>query len=295
VRIAGAFAEALEFVENRAGERFEVHAFYFAAEFVGDPRMSWVGVDQACACTRRRADAWAIASAARAPAGPGFIDLSHTVYDGLVTYPGLPAPRISEHLDRRASRAHYAPGTEFSIGRIELVANTGTYLDAPFHRYAQGHDLSELPLETLADLPGVVVRVPRDRRAIGVEPFAALPVDGCAVLVDTGWSRHFGTPAYAAGHPFLTRDAAEHLAARGARLVGIDSLNIDDTATGERPVHSLLLERDVRIVEHLTGLDRLPDASFRFFAVPVKVRGMGSFPVRAFARIAEPPASAGPS
>ena len=218
---------------------------------------------------------------------PRFVDLSHTIYDGLVTYPGLPAPKVGEYLDRATSRERYASGTEFSIGRIELVANTGTYLDAPSHRYEDGHDLAELPLETLADLPGVVVRAPRGVRAIGEELFAGKDLAGRAVLVDTGWARHFGSPAYGTGHPFLTRAAAELLVARGAVLVGIDSLNIDDTATGERPVHSLLLERDVRIVEHLVHLERLPDAGFRFFAVPVKVRGMGSFPVRAFALLEE--------
>jgi kynurenine formamidase len=213
-----------------------------------------------------------------------FLDLSHTVHDGLVTYPGLPAPRISEHLDRASSRSRYAPGTEFSIGKIELLANTGTYLDAPFHRYEAGRDLSELPLETLADLPGVVVRAPRGQRAMGPELFHGLgDLEGHAVLVDTGWSRHFATPVYGSGHPFLTGAAAEVLCGSGAVLVGIDSLNIDDTTTGERPVHSLLLERDIRIVEHLTGLDELPEEGFRFWAVPVKVRGMGSFPVRAFA------------
>jgi kynurenine formamidase len=211
------------------------------------------------------------------------IDLSHAVHDGLVTYPGLPAPRISEHLTRAASRERYAPGTEFSIGRIELLANTGTYLDAPFHRYAEGKDLAELELETLADLAGVRVRAPSGARALEPSLFADHELAGRAVLVETGWSRHFGTPRYGSGHPFLTRAAAELLAERGAVLVGIDSLNIDDTASGERPVHTLLLERDVRIVEHLTGLDALPDGPFRFFAVPVKVRGMGSFPVRAFA------------
>lgn len=215
-----------------------------------------------------------------------FLDLSHTVHDGLVTYPGLPAPRVGEHLDRATSRQRYAPGTEFSIGKMELVANTGTYLDAPFHRYAGGSDLADLPLETLADLPGVVVRAPRGVRALGPELFAARrELEGCAVLVDTGWSEHFGTPAYGTGHPYLTGAAAELLVERRVTLVGIDSLNIDDTSTGERPVHSLLLEHDVRIVEHLTNLAALPDEGFRFFAVPVKVRGMGSFPVRAFAQL----------
>ncbi|MSR63848.1 MAG: NUDIX domain-containing protein [Planctomycetes bacterium] len=300
VQVGEPFAEALEFVQNRSGERFEVHGHYFRAEFVGTPTVSWLSPDEARARTRRRNDAWAISAAlprsqalasAALPRSSSpnsspttrFLDLSHTIHHGLVTYPGLPAPTIAEHLDRASSRAHYAPGTEFSIGRMELVANTGTYLDAPFHRYASGKDLAALELASLADLTGVVVRAPRGVRALGPELFQALELAGRAVLIDTGWSRHFGTPAYGSGHPFLTRAAAEHLVAGGATLVGIDSLNIDDTASGERPVHSLLLERDVRIVEHLTNLASLPPQGFRFFAVPVKVRGMGSFPVRAFA------------
>lgn len=229
--------------------------------------------------------------AIRLPRAPErLIDLSHVIHDGLVTYPGLPAPSVGEHLDRVSSRAHYAAGTEFSIGKIELVANTGTYLDAPFHRFEGTRDLAELPLETLADLPGLVVRAPQGVRAIGPERFDGLPRDltGHAVLVETGWSRHFGTEAYGSGHPFLTAAAAEDLAKRGSVLVGIDSLNIDDTVDGARPVHSLLLERDIRIVEHLTHLGALPDTGFRFYAVPIKVRGMGSFPVRAFARIEGP-------
>jgi kynurenine formamidase/8-oxo-dGTP pyrophosphatase MutT (NUDIX family) len=283
--LGAAFAQALEFVENQAGERFEVHAHYFEAVFAGTPSVSWLEPAEACARTRRRSDAWAIRAAAGRRTPARFVDLSHTVHDGLVTYPGLPAPRIAEHLGRASSRRHYAPGTEFSIGRIELVANTGTYLDAPFHRYESGRDLAELPLETLAELPGLLVRAPEGTRALGPESFEDRELAGRAVLVHTGWSRHFGTPAYASGHPFLTRAAAELLAARGAVLVGIDSLNIDDTAGGERPVHSLLLERDIRIVEHLTNLAALPESGFRFSAVPVKVRGMGSFPVRAFARL----------
>lgn len=284
-RVGAAFAQALEFVESRAGERFEVHAHYYRAEFTGAPSVTWLTPDEAGARTRRRSDAWAIGVAAERRRPMRFVDLSHVVHDGLVTYPGLPAPRISEHMDRVGSRAHYASGTEFSIARIELVANTGTYLDAPFHRYEGGRDLSELPLETLADLPGLVVRAPSGVRALGPELFEGRDLDGHALLVHTGWSRHFGTPAYGSGHPFLTRAAAEVLVARGVVLVGIDSLNIDDTAGGERPVHSLLLARDVRIVEHLTNLAALPESGFRFSAVPVKVRGMGSFPVRAFARL----------
>jgi len=215
------------------------------------------------------------------------IDLSHAVRHGLVTYPGLPGPVIGEHLARADSRAHYAPGTEFQIGRIELVANTGTYVDAPFHRYPDGADLAGLPLSSLADLPGVVVpaRGPAREggRAIGPGAFEGLPLAGRAVLVHTGWDAHFGTPAYGAGHPFLTGPAAEHLVAAGAALVGIDSLNIDDTADGARPVHTRLLAAGVPICEHMTNLGALPPQGFRFHAAPVKIEALGSFPVRAYA------------
>jgi kynurenine formamidase len=210
------------------------------------------------------------------------VDLSHAVHDGLVTYPGLPAPAIRDHLSRAASRAVYAPGTEFRIGRIELVGNTGTYVDAPSHRFDAMPDLAGLPLERLADLDGLAIDAGPGR---AIEPVAASGVDvrGKAVLFRTGWDRHFGTPAYGSGHPFLSRAAAEALRDGGAALVGIDSLNIDDTADLSRPAHTALLAAGIPIVEHLANLSSLPAAGFRFFAVPPRVRGMDSFPVRAFA------------
>jgi kynurenine formamidase len=211
------------------------------------------------------------------------IDLSHTVEDGMITYKGLPAPVICDFLSREASRALYAPGTEFQIGKIEMVANTGTYLDSPFHRFANGADLSQLPLTSLADLEAVVVRVPLEHsRAIDATFFQGFDLQDKAVLVETGWSRHWRTDQYFEGHSFLTEDAARYLVAAGARLVGIDSYNIDDTADGRRPVHTTLLGRDIPIVEHLTNLAALPAAGFKFNAVPVKVKGFGTFPVRAF-------------
>jgi kynurenine formamidase len=216
------------------------------------------------------------------------IDVSHVVEGGMVTYKGLPAPLVCDFLSREASRKVYAPGTEFHIGKIEMVANTGTYLDAPSHRFADGIDVSELQLDRVANLPGVVVRVERGRRAITREAFAGLDVAGKAVLVHTGWDAHWRTDRYFEGHPFLTADAAEFLAVAGAALVGIDSLNIDDTADLTRPVHTALLGAGIPVAEHLTGLARLPDADFRFFAVPVKVRGMGTFPVRAFGLVGDP-------
>ncbi len=214
-----------------------------------------------------------------------FVDLSHTIEHGLVTYRGLPAPLICDYLSREASRAIYAPGTEFHIGRIDMVANTGTYVDAPFHRFADGADLAQLALESLAELPALVVDARDDVRAIDAELFTRLDVRDRAVLVRTGWSRHFATGLYFDGHPYLTRDAARVLRERGARLVGIDSLNIDDTADKERPVHTLLLGAGIPIVEHLTNLASLPHEGLHFSAVPPKVRAFGTFPVRAYARV----------
>jgi kynurenine formamidase len=222
------------------------------------------------------------------------IDLSHVIVHGLETYRGLPPPVISEFMSRERSRGHYAPGTEFHIGKIEMVANTGTYLDSPFHRHADGDDLAQLGLERLADLEGVVVRAPFERgRAIDAAAFEGLrdarggapDLRGRAVLVHTGFDRHWRTERYFSGNPFLTDAAARHLVERGVALVGIDSLNIDDTADGRRPVHTRLLAAGIPIVEHLTNLAALPDALFRFFAVPPKVRSFGTFPVRAFARV----------
>lgn len=212
------------------------------------------------------------------------IDVSHTVEQGMVTYKGLPAPIICDFLSREESRKRYAAGTEFQIGKIEMVANTGTYVDSPFHRYPDGKDLSQLPLTSLANLGCVVVRVPRGRdRPIEQLPFSEEQVRGKAVLFDTGWDRHWRTDQYFEGHPFLTGELAESLVRAGAALVGIDSFNIDSVDTGERPVHTILLGAEIPIVEHLCGLQALPDQGSRFFAVPVKVKGFGTFPVRAFA------------
>ena len=212
-----------------------------------------------------------------------FVDLSHTIEHGMVTYKGLPAPLICDFLSREASRALYAPGTEFSISKIDMVANTGTYVDSPFHRYAHGKDLSALPLESLADLETVVVRAPVSRgRAVDASAFAGHDLQGKAVLVHTGWSSHWRTDAYFEGHPFLTPAAAEHLRAGGAKIVGIDTYNIDDVTDGTRPVHTILLGQDIPIVEHMTGLEAVPERGARFFAVPVKVKSFGTFPVRAF-------------
>jgi kynurenine formamidase len=211
------------------------------------------------------------------------VELSHGIEDGMVTYPGLPGPRISEHLTFEASRSHYAPGTEFSIGRIDMVANTGTYLDTPAHRFPDGHDLSALPLERCADLPAVVVDA---AGAVTADNMAGLEVAGAAVLVRTGWDAHWATERYGASdHPYLTADAAEALVEAGATLVGIDSVNIDSTTTWESPVHTRLLRAGIPIVEHLTGLDQLPATGARFTAVPPMVAGLATFPVRAFATV----------
>jgi arylformamidase len=216
-----------------------------------------------------------------------YVDLSHTLYEGLVTYKGIPGPIICDFLSREASRTLYAEGTEFQISRIDMVANSGTYIDCPFHRFLDGQDLSEVGLERFADLPAVVVRAPhKDRLEVGPEKFRDLDVAGKAVLIHTGWSEYWCTPRYLTDHPFLAQETAVHLRDQGALLVGIDSHNIDDTrGRNSRPVHTILLRRGILIVEHLTGLEQLPDDNFDFSAIPPKVRGMGTFPVRAFARM----------
>jgi kynurenine formamidase len=212
-----------------------------------------------------------------------FVELSHIIEDGMITYTGLPGPIIKDHLSREASREHYAEGTTFQIGRIEMVSNTGTYIDAPFHRYEGGRDLSQFELASVADLEGVVIRADRAGRAIEADIFKGRNLAGKAVLVHTGWDRHWGTESYFEGHPYLPRGTAELLKSAGTALVGIDSLNIDDNTDGSRPAHSILLGAEIPIVEHMCNLQALPDAGFRFFAVPAPVQGMGSFPVRAFA------------
>jgi arylformamidase len=214
------------------------------------------------------------------------VDLSHTVEHGMITYKGLPGPVVCDYLSREQSRGRYAPGTEFHIAKIEMVANTGTYLDSPFHRFADGNDLAALTLDRLAGLDGVLVRAAAGGgRAIDAPAFTGFDVRGRAVLVHTGWDAHWRTDRYFEGHPFLTEGAAAHLVNGGAALVGIDSLNIDDTDDLRRPVHTLLLGAGISIVEHLCALDQLPDAGFRFSAVPVKMKGCGSFPVRAYAEL----------
>jgi kynurenine formamidase len=212
------------------------------------------------------------------------VDLSHVIEHGMTTYPGLPGPHICDFWTREGSAANYDDGSSFQIGRIDMVANTGTYVDSPFHRYADGIDLADLPLESLANLPAIVVRRPWDK-ALGTEAaqFAGLDVRGKAVLVHTGWDRHWRTDRYGVDHSFLTADAADWLVANGAALVGIDSNNIDDTRVRARPVHTTLLGANIPICEHMTGLGSVPDEGFHFSAVPPKVRGMGTFPVRAYA------------
>jgi kynurenine formamidase len=214
------------------------------------------------------------------------VDLSHPIHHGLITYPGLPAPEITDHLSREASKKTYAPGITFQIGRISLVANTGTYLDSPWHRYAEGKDLSGLVLEALVDLEGVLLRATgTGRRAIDVLELAPLEVRGKAVMLHTGWDVHFETPRYAKEAPFLTDAGAAWLVEHGAALVGIDSINIDDMGDAARPAHSRLLAAGIPIVEHLRGLEQLPATGFRFSAAPPRIQGLGTFPVRAYAII----------
>jgi kynurenine formamidase len=214
------------------------------------------------------------------------IDLSHTITHGLITYKGLPAPIICDYLSREDSRKTYAEGTEFQIGKIEMVSNTGTYIDCPFHRYAHGKDLSEVGLESLADLTGIIIRANHKQTlAIDTSFFEGKDLRGKAVLVHTGWDTYWNTEQYFENHPYITEEAALYLVGNGAKLVGIDCVNIDDTRGKSRPVHSNLLQAEILIVEHLRGLEQLPDEGFRFSALPPKFKGMGTFPVRALAKL----------
>jgi len=210
------------------------------------------------------------------------IDVSHTVKDGMVTYKGLPAPIICDYLNREASKSHYEEGTSFQIGAITMSSNTGTYVDAPFHRYVDGKDLSELALSSLANLDGVKIIIPEGVLEICVEHIEGIDIKNKAVLIQTNWSRHWGSDQYFEKHPYVNEQAAQYLLDNGAVFVGIDSYNIDDTSGNKRPCHSILLHNDIPICEHMTDLDDLPKDDFKFFAVPVKVKGMGTFPVRAF-------------
>lgn len=216
------------------------------------------------------------------------VDLSHVIEHGMITYGDLPGPQICDFWTREGSAANYDDGSSFQIGRIDMVANSGTYLDSPFHRFADGCDIADLPLTSLADLPAILIRRPWEQElATMTSHFEGIKVDGKAVLVQTGWDRKWRTHGYSSGHPFLTGDAADWLVANGALLVGIDSYNIDDTSQRSRPVHSKLLAAGIPICEHLTALGALPDEGFRFSAVPPRVRAMGSFPVRAYALVGQ--------
>ena len=214
------------------------------------------------------------------------IDLSHTIEDGLVTYKGLPAPIVCDYLSRENSRQFYEAGTEFQIGKIEMVTNTGTYLDCPFHRYEHGKDLSEVGLEAFTDLEGMVIRVPHtDTLAVTETHLQNYEIRNRAVLIHTGWDTFWNTETYYEHHPFLTAGAATYLRDYGVKLVGIDSHNIDDTTGKSRPVHTTLLGAEILIVEHLCNLSLLPTNGFTFSATPPKFKGVGTFPVRALAKI----------
>ncbi|WP_342664992.1 cyclase family protein [Shimazuella kribbensis] len=215
-----------------------------------------------------------------------YIDLSHTIHDGLITHKGLPAPLICDYLSREKSKKYYAEGTNFQIGKIEMITNTGTYLDCPFHRYEDGKDLSQIQLQQLVDLDGIVVSVDyKVTKEIHADYFRNLELRGRAVLVHTGWDTFWNKENYLVDHPYLTEDAAQYLADCGVKLVGIDSMNIDDTRGNTRPVHSALLGQEILIVEHLCNLGKLPKEGFTFTAVPPKWLGVGTFPVRAFAKL----------
>ncbi|SFE97597.1 Kynurenine formamidase [Chitinophaga sp. CF118] len=214
------------------------------------------------------------------------IDLSHTIEDGLVTYKGLPAPVICDYLNRERSRDFYEEGTTFQIGKIEMVTNTGTYIDCPFHRFEHGKDLSEIGLEYFTDLEGIAISIPyADTLSITANHLRNYEIRNRAVLIHTGWAEHWNTERYYENHPSLTEDAAVYLRDCQVKLVGIDSHNIDNTNGKSRPVHTTLLGAEILIVEHLCNLELLPQEGFTFSAIPPKFKGVGTFPVRAMAKL----------
>ncbi|MBK6390791.1 MAG: cyclase family protein [Saprospiraceae bacterium] len=213
-----------------------------------------------------------------------YVDLSHVIDQNVISYKGLPAPLICDYLSRAESKKYYSEGTSFQIGRIDMVGNTGTYIDCPFHRYENGKDLSEVLLTRFVDLPAVKIHVPYSAGLkVDLHHFEQINVKNKAVLIQTDWSDHWMTDGYYHDHPYLATDAAAYLVDQGVLLVGIDSHNIDDTRSNARPVHSILLKNEILIVEHLCQLSRITVDEFLFSAVPPKIKGMGTFPVRAFA------------
>ncbi|WP_202077615.1 cyclase family protein [Caldalkalibacillus salinus] len=214
-----------------------------------------------------------------------FIDLSHMIEDGTITYKGLPAPIICDYLSREASKEIYEEDTQFQIGKIEMVSNTGTYIDTPFHRYEEGKDLSQIAINAVAGLDGIVIRVDEAVKVIDESFFDGKDLRHKAVLIHTGWSKYWNTDNYFVDHPYLTAGAADYLLNNGAALVGIDSMNIDCTQGKSRPVHSILLKHEIPIVEHMCNLESLPTIGFIFYAIPPKIKQMGTFPVRAFAEL----------
>ncbi|WP_308701037.1 cyclase family protein [Halomarinibacterium sedimenti] len=214
------------------------------------------------------------------------IDLSHTIDNGIITYKGLPAPIICDYLSREESRKFYEEGTEFQIGKIEMVSNTGTYVDCPFHRFENGKDLSEVELSRFVDLDAIVIRIPHTETIeITHENLKGYAIENKAVLIHTGWDIKWNTEAYFENNPFLTKKAAEYLRDSKVVLVGIDSHNIDDTRGKSRPSHTVLLGAEILIVEHLCNLHQLPNKGFTFNAAPPKFKGVGTFPVRAYATL----------
>jgi arylformamidase len=214
-----------------------------------------------------------------------FVDLSFPIEDGLPTLPGvLPEVRVGAILDHDASQARYQGQAEFYLGKVDMPGNTGTYVDAPFHRHREAADLASLPLERVADLPGVVVHAPETNAPVEID-LEPDRIHGRAILIRTGWDSRWGTDAYWEADPYLSAATLDALIEGGAGLVGVDFNNVDDTTDPARPAHTRLLGADIPIVEHLTNLGALPEDGFRFFAVPPRIVRGASFPVRAFAEL----------
>ncbi|MFI5341541.1 MAG: cyclase family protein [Candidatus Methylomirabilales bacterium] len=216
-----------------------------------------------------------------------FVELNHVLEDGMKAYPGLPSPKIGAFLDHEASRSHYDERAEFYLGRVDMVCNLGTYLDSPYHRHRDRADLSQIPLEKVARVPGVVLDAAASPdRSIALD-CSASQLCGRAALIRTGWDRRWGTDAYWEPGPYLAASFVDLLIRARAILVGVDFWNVDNTEDPSRPAHTRLLAEGILIVEHLCNLSALPRTGFQFSAVPLRIARGASFPVRAFAEMDE--------
>lgn len=220
-----------------------------------------------------------------------YIDLSHSIENGTVTYPGDPPALIELTLDRKLTSKLNGGGTTsgVEINTIKMVSTSGTYIDAPYHVFEDGKKIKDYPIEKLVNLPSIVVKIPENRNYFDVQDISGINVKGKAVLFFSGHDKFFMTPEYGKNAPYLTIELANILVEKGAIFVGIDSPLIDNMEKQSElgiPVHYKLLGADIPICEDLANLELLPTDGFTITALPAKV-ALESFPARVFATVSE--------